>query len=67
MKVVSLRVLRAAAASRAVSLAGELAGYLVLDLLDAPGQAVYERKGESEPALLEAARQDLLSLQGRIA
>jgi thymidylate kinase len=36
-------------------------------LLDAPGQAVYERKGESEPALLEAARQDFLSLQGRIA
>jgi thymidylate kinase len=36
-------------------------------LLDAPGQAVYERRGESEPALLEAARQDFLSLQGRIA
>jgi thymidylate kinase len=35
-------------------------------LLDAPGQAVYKRRGESEPALLEAARQDFLSLQGRI-
>jgi thymidylate kinase len=35
-------------------------------LLDAPGGAVYERRGGSEPPLLEAARQDFLSLRGRI-
>ena len=32
-------------------------------LLDAPGKVVYERRRESEPALLEAARQDFLSLR----
>jgi thymidylate kinase len=32
-------------------------------LLDAPGKVVYDRRGESEPALLEAARQDFLSLR----
>ena len=35
-------------------------------LLDAPGKAVYERRGESDPTLLEAARRDFLSLRGRI-
>ena len=35
-------------------------------LLDAPGEVVYERRGESTPTLLEAARQDFLSLRGRI-
>jgi thymidylate kinase len=32
-------------------------------LLDAPGKVVYDRRGESEPALLEAKRQDFLSLR----
>jgi thymidylate kinase len=32
-------------------------------LLDAPGKVVHQRRGESEPALLEAARQDFLSLR----
>ena len=35
-------------------------------LLDAPGETVYERRGESEPELLESARQDFLSLRGLI-
>ena len=35
-------------------------------LLDAPGKAVYERRGESDPTSLEATRQDFLSLRERI-
>lgn len=35
-------------------------------LLDAPGEAVYERRGEDNPAVLEAARRDFLSLRERI-
>jgi thymidylate kinase len=35
-------------------------------LLDAPGEVVHERRGESEPALLEIARLDFLSLRGRV-
>lgn len=35
-------------------------------LLDAPGKAVYERRGESNPTSLEATRQDFLSLRERI-
>ena len=35
-------------------------------LLDAPGEVVYERRGESEPELLELARRDFLSLRGRV-
>jgi thymidylate kinase len=35
-------------------------------LLDAPGEVVYGRRGESEPVLLEAARRDFLFLLERI-
>ena len=35
-------------------------------LLDAPGEKVYERRGESAPARLEAARRAFLSLQRRL-
>jgi thymidylate kinase len=35
-------------------------------LLDAPGKAVYERRGESDPVSLEATRQDFLSLRDHI-
>ncbi len=36
-------------------------------VLDAPGQVMYERKGESTPASLEAERQHFLALRERIA
>ena len=35
-------------------------------VLDAPGQVMYERKGESDPASLEAERKHFLALQQRI-
>lgn len=35
-------------------------------LLDAPGAVIYERRGESEPALVEAARRNFLSLRHRV-